>query len=168
MTLTSHAKWPVRSINKTLNNPNRQGQQYQGESWSFLMFFEEVPKRATFTVPSRRQQVHHVVARNLAGPIDGLSVVLRLRMPIRSLIAPWNRHSQSRPFRQLLLAKGPTLDHFAQFASITFWISGCFSSVSFKASRVSLNCFFILAMISVHARGFHKALLPSFGSFSRS
>jgi hypothetical protein len=33
-------------------------------------------------------------------------VTLRLRMLIRALIAPWTRHPQARPFRQLLLAKG--------------------------------------------------------------
>ena len=33
-------------------------------------------------------------------------VALRLRMLIRALIAPWTRHPQARPFRQLLLAKG--------------------------------------------------------------
>ena len=33
-------------------------------------------------------------------------VALRLRMLIRALIAPWIRHPQARPFRQLLLAKG--------------------------------------------------------------
>ena len=40
-------------------------------------------------------------------PVDVDScVTLRLRIFIRALIPPWTQHPQSRPFRQLLLAKG--------------------------------------------------------------
>jgi hypothetical protein len=40
-------------------------------------------------------------------PVDvDCCVTLRLRIFIRALIPPWTQHPQSRPFRQLLLAKG--------------------------------------------------------------